>query len=63
MKAFNIEDIVEVQLIGDRAYIYSDNDSDVWDIPNIENMENAKEIIIEELEKRNQEIFNDNFFF
>ena len=58
MKTIFIEELnIEAQLIGNSAYLYSDNYSDVIHIDEVEDREDAKELIVRELE------FQDNSSF
>jgi len=57
MKIISINSI-ECQLIGDQAYLYTeDGDSEVFNIKGIEFAENAEDIIISELEALNSSSF------
>ncbi len=48
---------VEVQLIGDQAYLYLESGSEVLNIPNIEHEENCEEILLNEIELLNNSSF------
>lgn len=51
MKIINLEELnIEVQLIGSSAYLYSESSSDIIYIDDIKYKENAKELIIKEIE-------------
>lgn len=59
MKILNLKG-VEVQLLGNQAFLYTDDDSNVLNIEGIEFAENAEEIIIGELEQINRVVFNNS---
>ncbi|MBN2816198.1 MAG: hypothetical protein JXQ67_05905 [Campylobacterales bacterium] len=53
MRVIQIESL-EVHLIGNQAYVYSDSESDVLNIDNIEFMENPEESILDEIRFKNK---------
>ena len=53
MRIIELEGL-EIHLVGSQAFIYSDDDSDVLNIDNVEFLEDPKEQILDELRLKNR---------
>ncbi|WP_428739188.1 hypothetical protein [Sulfurimonas sp.] len=62
MRFLQINDL-EIHLQGDQAFLYSESDSDVLNIENIEFSEEAENLILEELRLKNKTSLMDNLNF
>ena len=64
MKIIYLDELnIEVQLIDSSAYLYSESSSDIIYIDDIENKENAGELIIREIESLKSSNFNSSSLF
>lgn len=60
MRVIEIEGL-EIHLVGSQAFIYSDADSDVLNIDNVEFIEDPKEQILDEIRLKNKRSLMEQF--